>query len=50
MLTKVFQRNLTQWGHIKTPIKPHPNPRIIFLGEQMPKYLIEKDVNRCFST
>ena len=26
MLTKVFQRNLTRWGHIKTPIKPHPNP------------------------
>ena len=26
MLTKVFQRNLTQSGHVKTPIKPHPNP------------------------
>ena len=26
MLTKVFQRNLTQWGHVKTPIKPHPKP------------------------
>ena len=26
MLTKVFQRNLTQWGHVKTPIKPHTNP------------------------
>ena len=26
MLTKVFQRNLTRRGHVKTPIKPHPNP------------------------
>ena len=26
MLTKVFQRNLTRWSHVKTPIKPHPNP------------------------
>ena len=26
MLPKVFQRNWTQWGHVKTPIKPHPNP------------------------
>ena len=26
MLTKVFQRNLTQWGHVKTPKNPHPNP------------------------
>ena len=26
MLTKVSQRNLTRWGHVKTPIKPHPNP------------------------
>ena len=26
MLTKVFQRNLTQWGYVKSPIKPHPNP------------------------
>ena len=26
MLTKVFQRNLTQWDHVKTPIRPHPNP------------------------
>ena len=26
MLTKVFQRNLTQLVHVKTPIKPHPNP------------------------
>ena len=26
MLTKGFQRNLTLWGHVKTPIKPHPNP------------------------
>ena len=26
MLTKVFQQNLTQWGHVKTPIKPHSNP------------------------
>ena len=26
MLTKVFQRNLTRWGHVKTPMEPHPNP------------------------
>ena len=26
MLTKVFQRNLTPWGYVKPPIKPHPNP------------------------
>ena len=26
MLTKVFQRNLTRWGHVIPPIKPHPNP------------------------
>ena len=25
-VNKVFQWNLTQWGHVKTPIKPHPNP------------------------
>ena len=25
MLTKVLQRNLTRWGHVKTPLKPHPN-------------------------
>ena len=26
MLTKVFQRNLTSWGYVIPPIKPHPNP------------------------
>ena len=26
MLTKVFQWNLTPWGYVKPPIKPHPNP------------------------
>ena len=26
MLTKVFQRNLTPWGYVKPPIKPHRNP------------------------
>ena len=26
MLTKVFQRNLTPWGYVEPPIKPHPNP------------------------
>ena len=26
MVTKVFKRNLIQGGHVKTPIKPHPNP------------------------
>ena len=26
MLTKVFQRNLTQWGYVKPHVKPHPNP------------------------
>ena len=26
MLTKVFQRNLTQWGYVRPLIKPHPNP------------------------
>ena len=26
MLTKVFERNLTPWGYVKSPIKPHPNP------------------------
>ena len=26
MLIEVFQRNLTPWGYVKPPIKPHPNP------------------------
>ena len=25
MLTKLFQRNLTQWGYVKPSIKPNPN-------------------------
>ena len=26
MLTKVFQWNLTPWGYVNHPMKPHPNP------------------------
>ena len=50
MLTKVFQRNLTQWGHVKTPIKPHPNPpcssSLVRYVRNMPK--IKSSCQNCF--